>query len=79
MSFRCQICHEAQSNGTRPARVITELRDRERDAGVEIVKELNCCESCATVTVDVKKKRDEERQPAVGHLTLSLAEAAGVA
>jgi len=53
MSFKCDYCSEAQPNGVKPNRVVTETRnvtyqtrDGQTPSGTEIVKEANLCAKC---------------------------------
>ena len=82
MSFRCEKCRVAQPVGTRPTKVITEIREKSSSGslGYETVTELCLCEACATVTEDVAVKLKRERRPDGDfQLTSTLAEVAGVA
>ena len=54
MSFRCDYCDEAQPNGVKPIKVVTQTRNvtypRTKDdripTGTEIVKEVDLCVKC---------------------------------
>lgn len=54
MSYRCEVCKEAQPIGTAPTQVVVQTRDRiYADAGricQEIAREVRCCPPCAETT-----------------------------
>lgn len=55
MSFKCNICAQAQSTGTKPNKVVVSTRNvsypAKRDGtiptGTEIVQEIDLCNICA--------------------------------
>lgn len=86
MSFRCQICNEAQTAGTRPAQIVTKVeprtyRDRLGESIGWCIKEVKlACESCATVTKDAADAKRIEMRPDLeeaGPLTSTIAESIG--
>jgi len=54
MSYRCEVCKEAQEIGTAPTLVVVATRDKIYvDAGrvcQEIAREVSCCPPCAETT-----------------------------
>jgi hypothetical protein len=54
MSYRCEVCKEAQEIGTAPTLVVVATRDKiYADAGricQEIAREVSCCPPCAETT-----------------------------
>jgi hypothetical protein len=61
MSFRCEVCKEAQPIGHAPIQVVVETRIKRYQGteaiGVETVRELDACPPCSEVLV--MKQREE--------------------
>jgi hypothetical protein len=55
MSFRCEICGEAQPSRARPTRLVIKKKEKAYPSGAvgfEIMSEKVACESCANVPFD---------------------------
>jgi hypothetical protein len=82
MSFRCEVCHEAQDAGVRPHQVVTKVRKQTYRAshsdgyGWEIAEMKKVCEPCSTKLEDaaVTLRRDLNPHLEEGSLKTTLAE-----
>lgn len=72
--FRCDFCNKQLTEGIKPVKVVTEIRDRfyaqYKSIGWEIVAEKNACAECvqskrAISITPTKKKRIKVRRPQV--------------